>query len=518
MLDSRWCWGFAATLLACGAAEPRQGAKAGHVEVGAPRDDRNQPLAQARQARAAALALKAPVAPPSSSKEDALAFIGGPLSEWVRARRALTEQAAAAYAAARGNGADELTVVLELGELWQAFGEEFTGAALATMPREFASDAEVAAAYRAAIFDSARAPLNHAYVALQECVAIAARLGREPIRRECSERLARLPAAAKSAPDANDSVAETSAEPRAVPERPKLVPSQSQPCVFAGSFGDSYDFDLWSEALSPVKVGSLTRLDVASLVLPNREGDPVHVVARWPLQGEYRLGLRTLPVVLRERQELVKDHVWLAAGTRVQALHPSAGRVQVSRPRAWSEGSSPTFARELPCAELGLVGSVAVVPEAEPKKSLPFVGLITLSSGPGSPPIARLQLSKAQSFAVLEEKPPWRRITGSATELELPFSFDAWTKSAPGGDPEWGMIGLFNPPHATHVSTGALAVFGAPDAAGPIATLAPEVWLRAIKTESGFVAVQITGVSRAEGRPFWVKERELAQRARRLEP
>lgn len=516
MLDGRWSW-LGVMLVACGAAEPRQVATRSSAEGGAQPADQSQQLAEARRARAAALALTAPVVPANMSKDDALAFISGPLSEWLRARRALTEQAAATYASARVNAADELTAVLELGQLWQAFGDEFTRAGVATMPGEFASNEELATAYRGAIFDSARIPLNHAYVALQECVAIATRLGREPIRRECSERLARLPAAAKSAPDGDDSPPENGAESR-LPERPKLAPSQPQPCVFAGSFGDSYIFDLWSEARSPVKVGSLTRLDLSSLVLPNREGDPVHVVARWPLQGEYRLDARTLAVVLRARQELVKDHVWLAAGTRVQALRPSAGRVQVSRPRAWSEGSSPTFARELPCAELGLVGSVAVDPEAEPKKRLPFGGSIALSSRPGGPPIARLQLSKAQSLAVLEQKPPWRRIAGNATELELPFSFDAWTKDAPGGEPELGMIGLFNPPHATHVSIGALAVFSAPDASAPVATLAPEVWLQATKTESGFVAVKITGLSRAEGRPFWVRESELAERARRVEP
>jgi hypothetical protein len=363
MLDGRWSW-LGVMLVACGAAQPRQVATRSESARGAQPGDQSPQLAEARRARAAALALTAPAVPASMSKDDALAFISGPLSEWLRARRALSEQAAAAYASARVNAADELTAVLESGQLWQAFGDEFIRAGVATMPGEFASNEELATAYRGAIFDSARVPLNHAYVALQECVAVATRLGREPIRRECSERLARLPAAAKSAPDGGDSPPENSTESPALPERPKLAPSQPQPCVFAGSFGDSYMFDLWSEARSPVKVGSLTRLDVSSLVLPNREGDPIHVVTRWPLQGEYRLDARTLAVVLRAREELVKDHVWLAAGTRVQALRPSAGRVQVSRPRALSEGSSPTFARELPCADLGLVGSVAVDPLA----------------------------------------------------------------------------------------------------------------------------------------------------------
>ena len=99
------------------------------------------------------------------------------------------------------------------------------------------------------------------------------------------------------------------------------------------------------------------RLDLSSLALSQRADDWTSVTALWPLQGGYRLGARTLPLVLRERQELIKDHVWLDAGTPVQAVHPSAGGVEVSRPQAWINGSSPVFSRVVPCADLHLTAA-----------------------------------------------------------------------------------------------------------------------------------------------------------------
>jgi len=80
----------------------------------------------------------------------------------------------------------------------------------------------------------------------------------------------------------------------------------------------------------------------------------------------------------------------------------------------------------MPCTELALAGYVELArAEGSRDQYASFQGLLQLSASPGGPSIAKLQLSKAASFQVLVRQQPWRRIAGSASDSDLPFSLFA---------------------------------------------------------------------------------------------
>jgi len=479
-------------------------------------------LQQARAARDAAQALRVPTPPATLDRASALEYVQGPLREWIVDRRALTNTAATAYSEAGVAGtAEEAVAWLEVGELWQRFAEEAEAGIRATIPPEFAADSQMKAAFLGAATDAVRPVFGFATNALQKCVTVAERLGQSDTRRACAERLATLRKTASSASESETKSAptlETSAPKHPTPDRPKLAASQPRPCVFAGSLEPHRQFDIWQDESARVRAARPDRLDVSALTLPEAPGGAVKATVIWPLEGTYWIDAKTLPVVLRARQELVKNHLWLDVGTPIRAHHVSAGKVQVDRFREWTAGSEPSFSQTMPCSELALAGNVELTPaQGNRYQNASFQGLLALSASPGGPPIAKLQLSKAASFPVLERKQPWRRIAGNADDWDLPFSFDAWTKNTPGGDPGFGMIGLLNVVDATHVSTASLPLFAEANAQSARAKLAPSVWFSAGKVANGFVAIKVQTLWGPKTPEFWVRESELAKGARRLD-
>ena len=475
-------------------------------------------LANARREKAEAEALVPPAVAPNLDREHALALINGPVRSWVQARVQRSESAARAYAPViRENDAEELTGLLELGALWQTFGDELRRTVVATVPSEFARDPELKRAYLSAVLDATQRPFDEARGALQRCVKRAEETARADAGAACKARLSRLPESTATASDAAGSVVESESESgskQVAPARPKLSGSQSTPCEFAGSL-ESDEFELWAESGTRSRVARVWRLDLASLVLPEKEGASARVSALWPLQGTYWLDGASMPLVLRAREELVKGHVWLDAGTPMHVFGPNAGAVEAVRPRSWTAGSEPIFSRRIRCTELVLAGSIEqTFPTV--KNALAFKGLLQLSAAPGTPPIAKLQLAKSATFEVLAEKGPWRRIAARAIDWQLPFSFDAWTKDAADGDGGMGLIGLLNEPSPSHVSITALKAFISPSTAMPSVTLAPEVWFQAGKAKSGFVPIKVSGLSGPDRGDLWVQESALARHARPL--
>lgn len=475
-------------------------------------------LVEARQAKSAAEALVAPAIPSDLDRPRASEFVRGPLLDWVKARTAKSEAAAFAYSPVIApDSADELLGLLELGALWQTFGDQLKSTVTASVPQDFLLP-EQKSAYLTALLDATRRPYDEAYDALQRCVARAERAGRNEAGAACQARLERLPDLVRAPAKAgiNAEYADNSGPKRAAPERAKRPGSQPTPCVFAGSL-ESSGFKLLSERGTRTQVARVWRLDLTSLTLPEKEGEATRVNATWPLQGTYWLDASELPLVLRARQELVKDHVWLDAGTPLLVFAPEHGTALAMRPRAWSAGSAPLFSRRVSCSELGLSGSIeAKYPAQSPQIS--FSGLLELSAAPGKPTIAKLQLSHAISFDVLAQRGNWHRIAAQASVMQLPYSFDAWTSQAPAENAGQGMIGLLNEPNPSHVSTQPLQVFATPSVTAPSMTLAPEVWFQIGKPKVGFVPIRVWGVLGPEKDDLWIRQSDLLQRARPLAP
>lgn len=519
----KWVRGFerwaalSAILAGACAGQSNEQAASPQSATGSETASASRALADARRARAEAEALAPPKVPPNLDRKRALEFLSGTLSSWLKARTMRSESAAVAYAAVtEQGGAEELSALLELGALWQTFGDLVQSAMAASVPAEFVG--ETRRSYLSGIFDATRRPFDEAYGALQRCVTRAEQTRRESSAAACKERIARLPELVRT-PAQSGGAAEfddRSSAKRTEPERPKLSGSQPAPCVFAGSL-ELNQLELWNDPQTKVPVARVWRVDLASLILPKQEAGPVRVTATWPIQGNYWLTAAALPLVLRSREELVKDHVWLDAGTPLQAFDANGGTVQAMRPRAWSSGSEPTFARRVSCAELALSGAIERS-YPPPKQQVSFSGSLELSAAPGKPPIAKLKLTSPTSFELLTQRGPWRRVAVAAIDQNLPFSCDAWTKNATSEAAGMGMIGLLNPLSPSHVSTRAIKLFVAPNAAAPSLMLAPEVWFRAGKPQSGFVPIQLSLVRGPEHTELWAQQAELSQHARSLGP
>jgi hypothetical protein len=477
-------------------------------------------LAKARREKTEAEALVPPAVPTNLDQEHALRFVSGPLRSWMQARVARSEGAASAYAdVTRQNSVEELTGLLELAELWQTFGDVLKATVVAAIPTNIARDPETKAAYLNAVLEVTQRPFDEARGALQRCVKRADETGRSSAGVACKERLSRLPERIAAPSDAAVGSVARGSDPtpkRVVPLRPKVSASQPSPCVFAGSL-ESNEFELWTEPRAGRRVARVWRLDLASLSLPEKEGQPVRVNAIWPVQGSYWLAGANLPIVLRARHDLVKAHVWLDAGTPMHVFGPNAGMAQAMRPRSWAVGSEPSFSQRIACTELGLAGSVErTYPELKNPRS--FKGLLELSAAPGKPAIAKLQVTKSETFEVLARSGTWCRIAARAIDGQLPFSFDAWTKNADDGEPGFGMIGLLREVNPTHVSTAALKAFASPSAQGASVTIAPEVWFQVGEPKSGFVPIQISELSGPERGDLWIQQAELSHHARSLSP
>lgn len=511
-------WGFVGALVSCAPAQRGESQSAPSNESQATPEASSR-LGQARAARDEAQALHAPAPPAILDRKSALEYTGGPLRDWMGARRALSDAAGKAYSEAGVSGtAEEAVALLEVGKLWQGFGDEAEASIRASIPADFAADAQVKAFYFESATEAALPLFALAYDALQQCLTVAERSNRSDMQSACAAQLARLPKNANrarkdeegSSPAAADSVPK-----HPTPMRPKLTASEPSPCAFAGSLEPGEQFEISTDQNGRVLAARPSRLDVSAVTLPETAGAAVQATVVWPVQGRYWIAAKTLPLVLRERQELVKDHVWLNAGTPIRAHHVSAGSVQVDRFRDWTAGSEPSFSRTMPCSKLALAGSVerAQVESGRGQRSS-FQGLLELSASPGGARIAKLQLSKAASFEVLAERPPWRRLVGRSGDWDLPFDFDAWTKTAPSGEPGYGMIGLLHTIDVTHVSTGPLPLFAEAGAHSACATLAPDVWFKAGKVVNGFVAIEIGDLSGPKTAEFWIRQNTLAKNAR----
>jgi hypothetical protein len=270
-----------------------------------------------------------------------------------------------------------------------------------------------------------------------------------------------------------------------------------------------------------------SRLDVARLTLAAKRGGAAALSTSWPIVGTYFLDPSTLPFELASREDLVKGHAWLPAGTRVSAAERQHGSARVERPPAMSgrPRSTPVFDRSLPCESLILASVRPFDDEAEPSDTDDaewrlYEGAVSLSSSPGSAPFGKLELGPdGASFRVVEKRGGWTRIAGEpddALDGYVPYAFDAWTKST-SDEGGYGMGGLgIGPPEPTHVTIASVPLYGAALEREPIAVLAPDVTLAAGEVSNGFVEVYVPFVRRAGARRLWISERDLSANARAL--
>ena len=504
---------------ACGGAAP-PGAKGSGESNDAKQDRSSSGPCALEQARASALAqaaeaLAPPPAPPPGGKAESLAFMKGPLTDWVKSRRAAIDHADQALAAALAcaPNAEQSSWLLRRGQVQSHFSTAFLRVGAAAMPLEFSRDPEVRKLWIDSLVEAVGPQLERARSSFEACVGLGSK-GQASDVSSCSAELSALPGASNSAAPAVTSAAHTKElkpPPHLAYPRPFVSTSQPKPCIFAGTL------KLWRPVLkmSSREVARMEQVELSRLSLPSARSGAFLIQTVWPIVGTFTLEERALPLNLRSRVELGGKHVWLSQGAAVSAAAAGQGKALAYRPLGDNTKATPDPVANVACSELELAGAALPQVEDEKQTRVNFKGALQLSEGPRGQPVGSLTLSEPESFTLLERRSGWLHIRSTSTLSRgfgqlLPYDFDAWTQARPTEENGWGMIGLLTEDTpATHESIAELELFVAPAVGEPLGKLVKGVPLLVGETRQGFVNVVLPGIDSASlnASGFWAKKR-----------
>jgi len=513
---------------ACGGAAPPGAKGSGEGSDGEQHESSAAPCAQER-ARAVALAqaveaLGPPDVPPPGGKAESLAFMQGPLADWVRSRRAATHEADQALAAvlACTPSAEQSSWLLQRGRLQSHFATAFLRVGVAAMPTQFSADPPMKKLMVDSLVEAVTPQLERARSSFEACVALGSKAQASDVS-ACAAELRELPGSSNPAPQIS-STGSTSGELKMPPHlaypRPFVTTSQPKPCAFAGTL------KLWRPTL---KIGSrevarVEQVEVSRLSLPSARSGAFVVQTAWPIRGTFTLEASALPLNLRSRVELSGKHVWLSRGAAVSASEVGEGKALAYRPLGENAHVTPDPVAKVACSELELAGAAPPQAEDEKRSRVNFKGALPLSEAPGGRSIGNFTLREPEAFTLLERRSGWLHIRSSSTPIRdfgqrVPYDFEAWTQAHPTDETGWGMIGLLNEATpATHESIAELALFAAPYAREPIGKLVKGVPLLVGETRQGFVNVVVPGMDAAavEASGFWAEKRAFDASVRAL--
>jgi len=459
-------------------------------------------------------ALAPPDAPAPGDKAESLAFMQGPLADWVRSRRVATDQADQAFAAtlACTPSAEQGSWLLRRGRLQSHFVTAFLRVGVAGMPAEFSRDPGVKKSFVDSLVDAATPQVERARSSFEACVALGGKAQASDVS-ACAAELAALPRSPNPVPQASTttSTRKLKPPPRLAYPRPFAHTTQPKPCSFAGTLM------LWRPALKigSRKVARMEQVELSRLTLPSARPGEFVIQTAWPIRGTFTLEATALPLNLRSRVELGGKHVWLSQGAAVSAAAVGGNKALAYRPLDEGKNVTPDPVANVACSELELAGAAPPQPENEKQSRVNFKGALQFSEAPGGRPIGSLTLREAESFTLLERRSGWLHIRSSSTPIRgfgqpLPYDFDGWTQARPTDETAWGMIGLLNETTpATHESIAELALFAAPSALEPIGKLVKGVPLLVGETRQGFVNVVVPGIDAAsvDASGFWADQR-----------
>jgi hypothetical protein len=522
MAGSAWLF---ALLAACGTATPPEAKSSDDKRASQVKDTSAGPCVRER-ARAAELAQVAeaatpPDVPPLDGKLESLAFISGPMAEWVKAARAAVDEADDAHAMALAcmPSGERGGLLLGRGRLQGHFVTTFLRLGEAAMPPQFMADAEMKRAMLGGLTDAVKPHIERARSSFEQCVA----LGNEAAPADvsaCSAELTKLPQQpASSASVGTASAARSKPSMRVAYPRPFVDTSQPKPCTFAGTLR------LWHQPLSigSREVARMEQVELNGVTLPPTRSGPFIIETAWPVRGTFALPVSALPFNLRSRVDLVAKNVWLSEGAAVSAAAAPGGALAF-RPLGEGAAAKPDPAVKIACSELELAGRVEPKEDGAKQDYVSFKGALALADAPGGQTVGNLTLSKSEAFVLLGRKNGWLHIQNLGTPFRgfhhpLPYDFDAWTQSRPTDETSWGMIGVFNPTTPpTHTSTGEIALYVDPSSAQPVGKLVKDVPLLLGETRGQFVNIIVPGLDAAEPNQtgFWADRHAVNASVRAL--
>lgn len=459
-------------------------------------------------------ALAPPEAPPPGGKAESLAFMQGPLGDWVKSRREASDQADQALGAALActPNAEQSSLLLRRGQVQGHFVSAFLRVGVAAMPLEFSRDPELKKLWVDGLVSAIGRQLGDARNSFEACVGLGSKAQASDVS-TCATELAALPGTSNSAPRAalsRSSSGELKPPRHLAYPRPFVNTTRPKPCTFAGSL------KLWRPVLKmgSREVARMEQVELSRLSLPSARTGAFVVETAWPIVGSFTLDASALPLNLRSRVELGGKHVWLSKGAAVSAAAAGQGKALAYRAVSESAKATPDPVANVACSELELAGAAESQAEDEKQTRVNFKGLLQLSEAPRGQSIASFTLREPDSFTLLERRGGWLHIRSTSTPVRgfsspLPYDFDAWTQTRATDENAWGMIGLLNEATpATHESIAELELFVAPVAREPIGKLVKGVPLLVGETRQGFVNVILPGMDAApaEASGFWAKK------------
>lgn len=506
-------------LAACSGAAP-QGAKSSGDPSATVRSDASPSPCATERSHAAALfqaseAMAPPALPDGGDRAQSMAFIRGPMADWVRARRTATDQADAALASALActPRAEQASLLLQAGRLQTHFVAAFLRTGESAIPALFAADAEIRTAYVGSLLDAVAPQLERARRRFEECKALPDPSAPADVS-ACVSELAALPERGKPGAPAASSTSssrELKPPPRVGYSRPFVATTQPKPCTFAGTL------KLGRRALSigSREVARLEQAELSRLTLPRARAGVFAVETAWPVRGSFTLPAAALPFNLRSRVDLVAGHVWLSQGAAVSAATPTAGGALAYRALGAGAAATPDPAAKVACSELELAGgNEPGTTTGDEQPSVTFKGELSLSAEPSGPTIATLTLREPEPFTLLGRQGAWLHIQNSSTPLRpfgelVAYDFDGWTEARPTDETGFGMIGLLEaetPP--SRRSTAELALFADPSRVVPIGKLVQGVPVLLGEAQDGFVNVIVPGLDAvaADRSGFWAEK------------
>lgn len=492
----------------CGPERPASGATS----------QKQAALASARALAKRAAALHAPVYKGPDDRSDKGEFLAGPLRQWVVERMKLHRPALAAYRDAVDEAADasgKLVALDEMGEMELSLADEFVAAGLRAMPGEYRNDKAMAETFEQALQGAVAPRVESARKSFKACQSLArsAKLS-TPAAARCSDKLAAMPP-----PVPADAVPAQPRSPSAaglpVPERPLVASTQRTPCVLSGtlrSFAELEDGN--GEPIGVVDPSP--GVELTSLQLPAQKADPMRVSVSWPIVFSGTLSHGSLPLVTRQRLDLVKGHIWLDKGARVTAFHPAGGRAIAYRDfrdgRADSKTEPAELSHTVACSTLALDQDQAPDPDpADADKRVFLAGLVPLYAAPKGRRIGKIEVpQRIVERAMLVE----RRGDSAHVRGRHGFSFDAWVPASALVDGGIGLGGIGRGLY-THVAQGEIPLRLSPRASAPVvAKLSKGADVLVGALISGFVPIRVAGVfAHNRSRAFYLDARDLGRLA-----
>jgi hypothetical protein len=221
-----------------------------------------------------------------------------------------------------------------------------------------------------------------------------------------------------------------------LPARPVQPTTRTAACELAGTLAAWISVYATEDAKKATF--SASRVEVARLSPSGRRDGRLPVRIAYPIVADGWIDPDDVPFELLERVDVIKGHVWLAAGAQVAAFRGDDGRVQIARPGAPAGATRRPdpdgYAGPIRCEAIALVSEHAPSAPREGKSIEVGSGSVGLFEAPGGREIATLEAGQyGMQLNALEQRANWVHVRLSGRESTPANGNPFWYRSTSTG-------------------------------------------------------------------------------------